>query len=92
MSNGFQMPHVIKWLTLKWTCVIKKSISYTCSYICNLLYEYKQMKNINILYVHHMYNMLHATCFMQLNQKLNACVACKWKLVTYDSCKMTIFF
>jgi hypothetical protein len=44
---------------------LKKSFNYTCSCICNLLYEYEWMKSTNILYVHRMYNMSHATrCHM----------------------------
>ncbi len=51
-------------------CLKKTPFSYMCNCICNLLYEYEWMKNTNILYVHHMYNMSHVTrCFMQLNQK-----------------------
>jgi hypothetical protein len=49
-------------------------------------------ESTNILYVHHMYNISHAICFMQLSQKLVACVACNLKLVEYDSCKMIVFF
>jgi len=52
MSNGLQMPHVIKWLVFKWMCVIKWLVwKWTCV-----------IKNHLVAHV-----VAYATCFMDMN-------------------------
>jgi len=62
----FEMDTCHEMIGLKMDMCHKKSYSYKCNYICNLLYEYEWMINTNILYVHRMHDMLHATrCCMR---------------------------